>query len=683
MDINESYLQDNILDSPVSSLKELQYWYGVLQAANKGYSVDYGIHLSPFGNAGEENSVLYCDFKQTNSGIQFQGITLRQYRVNDFEQHEKVMYCKYDASRGKEHSITQKSSKNPTKENVLSKVKNMLTWINEDAIQDYISSNTIQQDSVLLQLQDIADSDDKLTTILDRVESDLPDTLTECLVTVRIEQDGDWNRPGDYRDLIDAMKHRVFLKSNKKSSFDYLSTGEGLSIISEENETLVGAQEDSLGSFKTKQQSTFTNLVNDQSSWANNPVSLHDSLHIGLSDELIGNLYENIFSHRVYFLPYFTGKPTVKKSKRLLELCHQMAEDPIEGMIATDIINNQSEYTIQYYVIALHRRSALKDLMYIEPSLERPYILELTESYTGAVKKVAGEDSNLFSNVAGSKDKTTEIIEEENYLPTMYNLVLHNTSTDWNSYLYRNVLSGKWIKDAFYRTGEFEDGFNNSGSDDFKENDTRSRLYQSILENSSFSWSVLLEKFVQKVERYEKSKMKDNSSVVSQQILTHQLGLLQSLLDQNIVKRPSTNHTEQRFKTREIDINNMSDPAEDLQAAVDELPVSSPVYNYAFSVGALIGRLGSYQRSGRQMKKTIQTDHPISHMTGDRLREAVTEFADKASVYELYGYADQLNYIRNIQPSIEDVSYQDTKEIKYFYALGIAFGESNFYDTDS
>lgn len=676
-ELNEEYLEKKLPDSPISNIKELQYWYGVIEASKRGYKSNHGIHLEEFGNAGSEDSLLYCDFIRNADGLEFDGVTLRQYRENDLEQHESVMYIKYSASRGKEHSITQKSKKNPSKDKVISKVNNMLDWVFEEAIQDFIEES--EDVGLLEELEDISNDDSVRDSILDAVDKELSDDPSECLITIRVREDGVWKRPGEYQQLIDSAIERRLVKNSKKTSFELPSTGKGRTFIKNENSKLVGTPEDSLGSFKSKQQSTFTNLINDESSWMSNPVSFDESLHISLSENMIDDLYENVFNFRIYFLPYIEGVPTVKKSKIMYKIIDQMtseyinigdldhnpASDLISGMVKADVSDK-----FNFYTIGLRNRSAMKEIMFTIPRLKKPYVIKLAEDYAEKVRDLEDSDSSLISGVRKEKEKVQNQLKDGDGRPSMYDLALNKDGGfSWNIPLYASVFSGGWIKEAF------------GSIDDFSDNDPRSTLYQKTLERSKFSRSILFEKLLEQILSYESQKQSEGSSVVSSRMIVHQLGMVSSLQENNIVDVPG--HIGERNKNPPTYMSNMTDITEDIEKALNELPDgTAQEHKYAFCVGSAIGRISAYQESARDMSKTIVHDHPISRMNPKRLRESVKDFADKASVYDLYGYTGQIEMIRQIQPSFENLDNVRTTDIQYFYALGIAHGRNQYFRTD-
>lgn len=676
-ELNEEYLRKKIPDAPISNIKELQYWYGVIEASKRGYESDYGIHLEEFGNAGSEDSLVYCDFIWTSEGLEFDGISLRQYRENDLEQHENVMYIKYAPPRGKEHSITQKSKKDPSKDNVISKVDDMLDWVFEDAIQDFIEKS--DDIKLLEELENVGDNDNMRELIAKTLKDELPDDPTECLITIRIKEDGVWKKPGQYQELVDAALERRLVKNSNKDTFEVPSKGTGPTFIKNEQSKLVGTPEDSLSAFKSKQQSTFTNLINDESSWMSNPISFDESLHISLSENMIEELFENIFSFRIYFLPYIEGVPTVKKSKMMYKIINKMSSeytstgevtykpksDFISGMLKADVSDE-----FNFYTVGLRERGLMNELMFTIPRLKKPYIIKLAEDYAQKVRSLDDSDSSLIQGVQNGKEDVEDELQDSDSHPSMYDLVLYRgNNLDWNIPLYASVFSGRWIKDAF------------GSVDDFDDSDLRSSLYQKTLEKTKFSRSILFDEFVDQILSYESQKQSEGSSVVSSRMIVHQLGMISSLQKNNIIDVPD--HIGERNMKDPINISNMTEIVEDTEIALDDLPMGTRKEDkYAFCVGSAIGRMSAYQEDEKDMKKTIIHDHPISRMNSSRLRESVKDFTDKASVYGLYGYEGQIQIIRGLQPSFEDLDNIRTTDIQYFYALGVAHGRNNYFKTD-
>lgn len=674
-ELNEKYLERNIPEHPVSSLRDLQYWYGVIVASKKGYEADYGIHLTKFGNAGDEDSVIFCDFIKDSDGLTYDGVSFRKYEEDNLEQHERIMYVKYDPPAAKEHSITQKSKKDPSVGKIVETAENVIDWIQEDKVQEYINDEKVDSNkSILSDLMDISGNEEIIEKIRKDIEKKISNNPTECLVTIRVKEDSEWKYPGDYNELVEAMKYRRLSKNSSKTNFDVVSKGRGKTHISNQEDNLVGTPEDPLNIFSTKQQSTFTNLLNDESSWTSNPISFNESLHISLSEEIINNLYLNIFYNNVYFIPYITGKPTVKKSKLMYKIVNNMKEDYIRGMLMTDKLDLDTQQgELNYYSIMLEGIELATDVTKTIPKLRRPYILELAEDYKDCIHKFIGNESIFLDiNIKDSSQLKNSYESDDQYVFTVdYALGMDNTN-NWNLPIYKKIIYGDWIKESF-----------NSGSqnDEFSENDTRSVLYQNTLNQTEFSWNILINEFLKQILDNESENLKDNNSVTDKRLILHQLSMLETLNKNNIINYPQ-NENEEKVNNLENKQNGMKDPAIELKDAIKSLPEdTNDTHRFAFSIGAIVGRLSEYQRSQRKMNKTIINDHPISRMNSDRLKLAVSDFVDKSSVYNLFGYSDQVNVVKDIHPNLEDISHQDENDIKYFYALGVAFGESQYWNS--
>ena len=685
-ELNENYLKEHLPDEPISNFKELQYFYGVLVMASRGYDSNYGIHLTNFepnvsnnddDTESTEDTVIFLDFVRDDNSLVFTDVSTTKYYLNDKDQHEKLLFSRYVASsRGKEHSITQKSKATPDVENVVSKVDWVLDWIEEDAVQDSFNQNNW----LFKELETLNQNEELRKQIKKRVKSRISEP-DECLVTIRIKEEGEWKYPGDYKQLIAAMKERKLRKSLDKTAFNVLSKGPGKTFITgEHSEELVGAPADSLNTFKTKQQSVFKNLRSDETSWLATPVSFNESLHISLSNEIIDDLYQNVFNHRVYFLPYFTGEPTVEKSKKLYKFLTNMRETILDGFLQLeslrpDGLDSFQPNELRYFTIGLESsQNTMYNLLYTIPRLERPSVVGLSQKYSKNIKSIS--NNTIFTRddltYAGDKDTSKIVNDEELYKLYMFDFIINNSDkVAWNKQKYQQVLYGTWIKQALY------DGYKG----DFTEDDPRTVLYQSTLEKTLYSWDTVINECVKELVERTSERISENKNIVPPRLIAHQYALIQTLIEEGIIEVPTTDYTGKRIKNPISQIRDMSEPAEELSDAMESLPEStSDRHKYAFAVGGLIGRLAAYQRSKRDMNRTVINDHPVDRITEQRLREVVALFVDKASVYNLYGYSDQVNLIRTVQPGESD-QYTTANDIKYFYALGVAFGNSQYYRT--
>jgi len=646
------------LPNEITTLRELQYLYGAIELAEKGLDAGYAPFLSEFSNAGETGSLLIVDLEYQDGSLIFKKISTQVYEDKpDFV--EKIAFSKYDARRGKDHSIVQKSPKKLDSSKLASYAVDMLEWVEEEAVQEYMQNN----DTPILNAFDQLSGKQK--TAVNHIVSTKISKPTHCLVTPRIFIKGEPKYPGEIEELIEAMKERNVQKKINKTSFEYDSIGSGVSRLTEkQSERLIGVPDDPFKFYKTKQQSTFDNLYGDESSWATQHISLQESLQINKSESVINKLYFSVFTNRVYFLPRPVGKMTNKKLGMLVSTLR------ILRGIETSSINNSNESNIDYdeklikwltdllkttrntlmsfYIIGMKYDDLKNDISQEFPIVELPVFVDYRNVY-----------KSKYDNLKSFKPK---LFDDTNYLYAVFERNMNQTEIDKNTYY--QIINGAPIFSAFDVLKE----------DEYNETDPRAKAYWAMISKDSIPDETLFDQYMKRNKNTHSESMSSMSASL-QQRLFHQLILLETFREYRNTKKHKYNNNH----TTTMDSDNPSLRRIDDAIANSESIKEDSAARYCFTVGAFVGYLSEEQEESQELNSTIITDHPINRLTSSRIYDIVSDAIDKADTYDMYGTHEFGSRLQKEEVTQEELETEQNAKLQFYYALGISIGKDAFY----
>ena len=672
-ELSTDYLESKLIEQPITDFRDLQYFYGVIAVAAKGLSCDHAAYLTTFEPEEQENGLICIDFtwEQENNTLQFDQLTPQSFTNNNKELVEKVSYSSYSASNGSDHSITQKTPADPDINKIESYIEDTLQWVQKQTVQDVMKNNT--NADLLVALNKVSKNNQLITTIKSQVKSIISDPQ-QCLITVRIKREGTerYKYAGEFDILVKALKERNKSKSISKTAFNVDSTGFGMSSISETKQELVGRPSDSLDTFKTKQRSTFYRLSPDENSWLSYPVSMEESLHWSASKELLDELYINIFNRRMYFIPYPSGKPTVKNAKNIYK---DVNEFKSQGL-ATGISTVEKIGDNPFYVLSLTQKTEIYNIFGELQRMPKTTITRFGDEFIRKSKLIL-QTTNLFDTLKPNKNNQVvwrpRGIKQEDWTPTVTHLFdkTGNFNTT-RSQIYRKIIYGTLISEVSV-----------SETSDFNESDPLSELYWSILSEDKFSKDRLLKLFVEGLIEDESGRLGKTTQIYSQQTLFHQYALLKTLESMDMVHSDetgtSTQITEDLSNSNNVNINmGHSDLYDPINSTVQDTGYNK-CEQYAFLAGTVVGYTAEHQSANREMNKTLINDHPISRITSSKIKGAICDSLDKAQMYGMYGKSDLGNLAREYEVSDDELSVASNDSLKYYYALGLSFGNSLFY----
>lgn len=635
--LDEEYVKKWLVKERITDLRQLQYLYGLIQIASKGNCNDLSMFLSDF-NITEENSIVFLDLSFEGEEIVDAELTFQQFSPS---MHPKVNFSKYSASRGIDHSITQSSSKNPSAGKVVSALENVIEWCSDETVVDATEDQDLYW--ILEGIRSIGQDEDLMDSFETRIEREYSsNSPTRVLVSPRIKlsQDSDLLYTDDLDILNEGLRARNKNKLIEKSSFSVKSKGVGKSRISEEKSELVGAPRDGFNSYKTKQQSGQFGLQSGEVSWMANPTSVEEASIIGSSDDIISELSSYIFGRSVYYIPYFDGVQDydkVEKTSRVSESIIEKDDQIVEILSRYDNLNGQSLDDLLYYVVVIDESQPdMYNMVDTISRVKRPFFIQIGESYRENAQKFD------YLNPNYNNDYYTYEIQDENVL--------------------NHIFTGRWINLCF------------PDKEDFGTEDPRADLYSSILSRTSFDYNILLDNFVKKIIEEENKNMSESRIPIPQGLVAHQYHTLRTLLQFGVL-----NSKQKDLNILTHDPNNMNKESNtEYMKQSKEIAGENMEARYSYLVGALMGRMAAYQKQ-KDLSSTILVDHPVSRMNADRIKEAVSDVADKSSAYAdeeggIINHSDIIRDISNMEMKDLDLENMNKSELKYFYSLGVAKG---------
>jgi CRISPR-associated protein Cas8b/Csh1 subtype I-B len=129
---------------------------------------------------------------------------------------------------------------------------------------------------------------------------------------------------------------------------------------------------------------------------------------------------------------------------------------------------------------------------------------------------------------------------------------------------------------------------------------------------------------------------------------------------------------------------------------LDRFIESSPHYRSeddrraAFLLGALVGKISSYQAARRGVSQTLRRQYPIDRMTATRAVDLVSAVLDRNNVYAQEDNIDLL-YREYVERLVDALGASDTTDwvdtldeatLKYDYGVGMAYGLTDRTDAN-
>jgi len=692
-----SELEAKLPDTPVASLRDVQYLYGTLYTLATTGGGAYASYLTPDAAGDlvdEPDSLVVVRVDLSGEEPRLADDEQGPVRVTRYTDDlvEAVAHCKFSAARGIDHSVTHQSGKNSSPEKLARYAKERLSrWATDDVVQ---SVATAHNDGWVIEaLATLGTDEDALDAIEAGVEGALNASTTALLtVQVQLDEDEGYVWPGD--PSVDvfaaAMRERKLSKLvSKNQATD--SSGEATDLVTNEDARTVGTAEDPLNYFLGKQLETFPGLDPDEA-WRSHPIAEDAAVTLMNADTFVDACSYRTFGARVYYLPYFFGTPTPDDAYRLYELLYgaATADDdssttPVErAYLRRETEAGGSDDQLRFYVSAVMPHQMSRYDVFGETMNGRiQYPAALASAHADVLDTAAFTDGDGMSAALPSHEQWSLL-----------------GSPDADAML-STVASGSY----FYETFPEGDDDTDAGADD-----PRIRALVAVLSGDRIPVSLLLDAYVDSIE----DNTDDENGFPSFQVASQyaQLCALASadhaFLSADDGQRAITDAPTYEDRGMTDQTYTIADGGNPRAAKLDSFMENTPALTggggdsedetdttaqrrASFLLGALVGAVGNHQDYNLDRSTTLVDQFPVKSITRNRIKKVTQDAIGKALTYtredkkrgaKSYGgtkfayITDELRAsVLQADPSTWDI---DTEDLRFYYALGVTYGMNDY-----
>ncbi|AFK21437.1 type I-B CRISPR-associated protein Cas8b/Csh1 (plasmid) [Haloferax mediterranei ATCC 33500] len=673
----EATLLEELPDRPIASLRDIQYLYGTLYTLATTGGGTYAPYLTPdaAGDLVDEPDSLIVVRVDISGDVPVlasdsQGpVWVTKYTE---ELIPKVAHCKYPAARGIDHSVTHQAGKNSDPDKLARYAKERLSkWAADSVVQSTAEDH--EDGWIIDALAELGENEDTIETLEREVRSNLSGSTTALLtVQVKLDADGPYLWPGDLDVAMAAMRSRKLSKLISKGKASN-SAGEATDLITGARTRTVGTAQDPLNYFLGKQLEKFPGFDPDQA-WRTHPISEDAAITLMNAETFIDACSYRTFGARVYYLPYFFGKPSVEDTYLLYGILYdtvmQDAEErgltPIETVYQRREDDAIDDNKLRFYVSAVMPHQMSRFDVFGETMNGRiQYPASLAAAHRDALRTAA------FKN---DGERTAALPRDENW-PLLS-----------DGGLLGLVASGSY----FYQTFSTGDDDTDASADD-----PRIQALVSVLSGDSIPVSTLLESYVDRIidESGDDEYGFPFFRVASQYaqlcaLATAEHDFLEAAGKQRPISEPPSYESRTMPKIEEPITDGGFAGAEKLESFIEDTPAlaTNDERCASFLLGALVGAVGSYQEYKHDRSTTLVDQFPVQAVTRNRIKKVTESAIEKTITYtrqEKKGNASypgtKFDYIVDrlretvIQPDPDDWEI-DTADLRFYYALGLTYG---------
>ncbi|MBX0288550.1 type I-B CRISPR-associated protein Cas8b/Csh1 [Halomicroarcula sp. F28] len=683
-------LEAELPDSPIGSLRDLQYLYGKLYTLATTGGGEYAPYLTPDA-AGDlvdtDNSLIVVRVDVSGDEPRLADDDLGSVQVTRYTDDlvQKVGHCKFSAAAGIDHSVTHQAGRNSNPEKLARYAKERLTrWATDDVVTE--AANEHQEGWIIEELAALGENETALETIEETLTRKLGGESATSLLTVQVktDPDGEYQWPGDMDVFREAMRQRKLSKLVTKNKADD-SSGDATDLVTGLKARTVGTSEDPQNYFLGKQLEKFPGLDIEEA-WRSHPISEDAAITVMKAETFVEACTYRTFGAKVYYLPYVFGRLAPEKVYRLYELLYLAVDDeettPIEDAYEKEREKTIEEQELRFYVSAVMPHQMSRYDVFGETLNGRlHYPKELAFCHNRFVESVSAFNRDHYA------DWTAPLPTNQNWgLLETNDEQLHAVSTGWY----------------------FRQTFAERDDDEADADDPRIEALVSVLSGEAIAVDVLLEEYVNRIIDNQTDDSEHEgfpSFLVASQfaqlcvLADEDLKLLQTTdpLKDQITQQPEYD-TDIMPSVDEITIADGGHPAAPkLESFISETPALSPDHDDdpgsvtsqrrgAFLLGALVGDIGSYQEYSEDRSTTLVDQYPVKSITRSRIKKVTQETVAKTLTYTRQEKKQQGNYpgtkadhivdrlrdtILNPDPEGWEI---ETDDLRFYYALGVTYG---------
>lgn len=701
-EFNDDYDDDQKLeaefpDRPITSLRDLQYVYGQLYTLATAGSGEYAAYLTPEQAQdllGEPESLFYLqvDLSRVRSGGEPRLDPETPVGVTSYEEDDirGVAHCWYNSARGIDHSITHRTGRGKSEEKIGEYLYERLSrWATDEVVQRVADDH--EDGWIIDSLVQLGEEDGIEDRIIDTVKDQIEGTTTALTtVKVRLEPDGEYQFPGECEtDVFDeAMRARKRAKLVSKGEATE-SVGEATDLITGERTRTVGTAEDPLNYFLGKQLEKFPGFDPDEA-WRTHPVSEDVAVTLMNAQPFVDLCTYRTLGANVYYLPYYFGRLSAAKIRMLYQHLYAVLEreerTPVEDIyrrLNDDGLLDDVGLELRFYVAAVMRHQSKRFDVFgdtLDGSILYP--VELADEHVEVLRTWVFDETVP----TGGLQPALPTHEDWNLLDS------HNPLGD--------VASGWYFETTFARQGDDQD----AAADDY-----RIQALVAALSGEPLDIGELLAQYVDRLLDEEGDQFP--SFHVSSQFAQLCALAKADLLDtddpehRSLTKPPDYDTTDPMTDATPVRADGGATAAQaretKLEQFLEQTPALSreqPERRGSFLLGALVGQVSSYQQASEGRSTTMVDQYPIKAMTESKLKRLAADVLDKDIVYSRENsmastmYGEVVNRLvttlariegNGEAPNGEDLEWDlDTTDLRFYYALGVAYGMNNWTNTD-
>lgn len=679
-------------DRPVTTLRRVQTLYGAIaEAESSRESIvpeEFQLYVTPgeldpftADEGGDDSPKLVTVLVDLTDEPTLEDVEVQTLWEEDIP---KLGFSRYPWGRGIDHSITRRGAKGGSSVSTSTTycVDCLERWTNADGREPAVGDVADDHPDgwVIEELQRIGQQDALREELEELIERQF-DGGVRVTATIAVKVDsGDLEHeprgeptdgyyyPGQLHVLNAGMRARKEEKLARKNleDSDPPSRGEAACLVTGEDGTVFGTAEDPLAFFTVQHAEKFHGLKRPEA-WRSHPISSEAALLVQSGSSFVEKFRTTQRGRSVYTIPYFTQMDATRA--RYLEFVLEETNvetqaDIIEVQEAIEARDEAAADDLRFYVIVVRNDSGDINVLTEAPDLSIQPARELTDAHHDVL------EGPTFDVVGFDQPDSWSPISED--IP--------------RAEILRSIVDG------FYAYGTLS----RPGGDSPPTDDPADWLTFTLLSGDGGTVPVerLLDEYV---ERLVAERRDDDEDRLSENHLKAQLAQLEALARADRLTT-DTGDDALTALTRmpspptdiDVDVDEFLDEDGDLVAFwkfreyrlerfIEERPAfDSQDRRGAFLAGVLVGQLGDYQASRRDMNQTVLQQYPAERMTGDRIDQFVPGLVDKMNVY-----ASDAGYGSSIFPELEDrltdltgVDWQlRTSDLRFHYSIGLLYGK--------
>lgn len=688
-DVSDDEIEAALPNRPVVTLRDIEVVYGTLYALATAGSGEYASYLSPDAASDllpDQQGLLEVRVDLTGEDPRLGDDPVQTAAYTD-EMISRVAHAKYQSARGVDHSLTHETGQsNDAEKHADHAVDRFTRWPTEDAVASVSESHPDgslidalrrlgNDEATMERLHDavvesgrVPEPRHSLVTVVFRIDDERLDTIE---TTDAFLADAEWHYPGEFAVFQEAMAARKTAKFAAKNDASN-AVGGGTCYVFDTDEQVYGVVDDPMKSYLSKQAERFPRFDADES-WRTQGLSRDAAVAAQNATTFLDACQYAGPGVSVYTLPHFVDKMDASDARNLFTL--------LARQTATGI--NEADNPVA--AVAGTRREQ-----------QELYAFEQDSSASG----LDGDRLRFYVQVVHKyqKDRWRLLAAQPD--------TAYRTVRELGGSHYRLLQDDRWLgENGAFRTPEAFDFLNPSGveravglvagpqyfvetclgedTDDPSSDDFRFRATADVLADRAISTDGLLAEYIRRIAaEYDP----DDEYPFPGATVTEQYVQLRVLAERGLLDHTRT------------DISYMSTPETDgATSSPDELDrqekferfledhdrLDHPGRRGVFALGALVGRVTRYQRR-KDKSTTAVNNHPVSGLTLANLDRVTTEVVETTVIYSDEEGYDTTMYGELLQAVSDHLQTSDptdwglsTQDVRYHYAMGIAYGLSD------